>query len=153
GGGDGSGWVAEPGIVLTNAHVVGMVERAARPPQRVEVFFNVGLPTQKKYVAKILTVDHDNDLCVLQLPSPDDTPEPLTVVPSTDLFEGQRLFAVGFPLGSRFGKSFGGGIDGLVTQLKISDTSVSGRLDNKATGLLKYIQIEGGTTHGNSGGA
>lgn len=46
GGGDGSGWLAEPGIVITNAHVVGMVERAARPPTSIEVFFNHAEPNE-----------------------------------------------------------------------------------------------------------
>ncbi|MBX7106393.1 MAG: trypsin-like peptidase domain-containing protein, partial [Gemmataceae bacterium] len=153
GGGDGSGWLAEPGIVVTNAHVIGMVDRAARPPLGVDVYFDAGMPSVKKFAAKILTVDHDNDLAVLQLPTTEGLPEPMPIVPSGDLFEGQRLFVLGFPMGQRLGSTMGDGIDPLKTQLKVRDTSVAGRLDNKRTGLLKYIQVEGGLTPGNSGGA
>jgi hypothetical protein len=45
------------------------------------------------------------------------------------------------------------GLEKLSAQLKIRDTSVSGRTENKRTGLLKYIRVEGGLIHGNSGGA
>ena len=37
GGGEGSGWFADPGIVVTNCHVVGMMSKADRPPEKIAV--------------------------------------------------------------------------------------------------------------------
>ncbi len=153
GGGDGSGWLIEPGIVVTNAHVIGMWERSARPPKTVEVFFNAGTPDVKKFPAKILCVDHDEDIAILKLPTSEGLPEPMPVVPSADLMESQRLFVVGFPLGVGIGQSAADGLDPLTVQIKIRNTNVSGRVENKETNLLKFIQIEGGVIFGNSGGA
>jgi predicted Zn finger-like uncharacterized protein len=156
--GDGSGWLAEPGIVVTNAHVVMMLERSARPPHTVEVFFNSGTPDVKKFSAKILCVDHDEDLAVLQLPTTEGLPEPMPIVPSTDLMESQRLFVIGFPHGSFLGTRGGEmgmreGVDPLSVEIKVRNTYVGGRVENKKTDLLKFIQVEGGVIHGNSGGA
>lgn len=157
GGGDGSGWLAEPGIVVTNAHVVGMLDPASRPPISVDVHFNAGTPQEKQFPAKILLVDHDNDLAVLELPTKEGLPDPMPIVPSTygsePLIEGQRLSVVGFPHGFRIGGELGTTMDPLAVQIKLRETSVAGRVENKRTGLLKYIQVEGGLIHGNSGGA
>ena len=38
GGSEGSGWFAEPGIVVTNAHVVDMLESVKPPPHSLRVF-------------------------------------------------------------------------------------------------------------------
>jgi S1-C subfamily serine protease len=158
GGGHGSGWLAEPGIVVTNAHVVGMVDPASRPPTSVEVFFNHAEPNERKFNAKILTVDYGQDLCVLELPTKEGLPEPLTIIPSTDtpnpLYDGQRMYAVGFPEGTRLGKEMAfDRMDKFTSTLKLRQTSMMGRQENKKTKLLKYIMVEGGLTSGNSGGA
>lgn len=151
---DGSGWLAEPGIVVTNAHVVGMMDRSARPPLALDVYFYAGTPEVRKYSGKVLCVDYDEDLSIVQLDSKEGLPEPFTVVPSTDLMESQRLFVIGFPHGSFLGSSeFTDGLDPLTVQIKVRNTYVSGRVENKKTDLLKYIQCEGGVIQGNSGGA
>lgn len=152
--GDGSGWLAEPGIVVTNAHVVGMMDRAARPPVAVDCYFNAGTPELKKIPAKVLCIDYDEDLAVLKLESSDGLPEPMPIVPSTDLMESQRLFVIGFPHGSFLGsQEFTDGLDPLTVQIKVRNTYVGGRVENKKTDLLKFIQVEGGVIQGNSGGA
>lgn len=153
GGGAGSGWLAEPGIVITNAHVISMLARNSRPPVGVDVYFEPGTPNEKVFPAKVLTVDHDQDLAVLQLPTTEGLPEPMAIVPSTDLYETQRLLVLGFPWGTRLAKMFSEGNNQLKTQLSIRDTSVAGRVENRKTGFLRFIQVEGGLIHGNSGGA
>lgn len=157
GGGDGSGWLAEPGIVVTNAHVIGMLDPASRPPISLDVYFNSGTPQEKKFPAKILLVDHDNDLAVLELPTKEGLPEPMPIVPSTygpdPLYESQRLSVVGFPKGVSIGTDLGTTMDPIGAQIKMRESSVAGRVENKRTGLLKYIQVEGGLFPGNSGGA
>src|SRR5262249_6250930 len=37
GGGDGSGWFAEKGIVITNSHVVGMRSPTSPPPEKLRI--------------------------------------------------------------------------------------------------------------------
>ncbi|MFL5329800.1 MAG: trypsin-like peptidase domain-containing protein [Gemmataceae bacterium] len=147
---DGTGWLAEPGIVVTCANVVGMNSKAARPPLSVECYFDAGTPNARQIHAKILTVDTANDLCILKLESTAGLPEPMAIVPSTDLYESQRMFVLGFPLGTILKGTFG--MDPLSLQLKIRNSSVSGRTENQNTGLLKYIRVEGGVSYGNFGG-
>ena len=147
---DGAGWLAEPGIVVTAAHLLGMVDRSSRPPISIDVYFNAGTPNVKKFPAKILTVDQLNDLCVLQFSGGKDMPEPMTIVPSTDLRETQRLAVVGYP-GQGVNQQFS--MDPMSVKVSFRNSYVIGRADNVKTGLLRYIRVEGGLIDGNFGGA
>ena len=150
----GSGWFAEPGIVVTNCHVVDMLNKTDRPPDKIDVILNAGNKggPERRLNGKLLAVDRENDLAILRIVG-DNLPEPLKVVPSEALIETQQLVVVGFPLGNKI-------TDGLIqmegkgtflTQVKTRTTSVAGRVP-KVDGSIKYIQIEGGADHGNSGG-
>ncbi len=157
GGAWGSGWIAErhgnEAYVITNSHVVGMKEVAAPPPEKIVITLDAGLPTQREYDAKLLALDREEDLAVLRIKG-QDLPPPLKIAPSYDLLESQRLLTMGFPLGGRLVKDLqrGLGTGELKTTLKVRPTSIAGRIFNK-DGSVKYLQIEGGVDHGNSGGA
>jgi predicted Zn finger-like uncharacterized protein len=153
GGGEGSGWLAEPnGIVITNSHVVGMLDKAARPPEKVEVVLYAGTPEEARLPAKLLSVDREDDLAVLQLQGAKDLPEPFTVVPSAGFVGGEALSVVGFPRGSSLVKgAVSLGATDLKTEVKTRSTRVSGLIHN-VDGSLKYVQVEGGADPGNSGG-
>src|SRR5205085_3437266 len=56
----GSGWFAEPGIIVTNSHVVGMSEAAESPPDWIKVVLDSGTPTERTLDAKLLGLDRDN---------------------------------------------------------------------------------------------
>lgn len=139
---EGSGFLcAAPRIVVTNAHVLGMLRSDSLPPTRVQVVLHSGETGEKKTTATVLGVDRTNDLAVLRLP--DDVrplPEPLPVDSAAQLIETQKVYIFGFPLGEELGKN-----------ITVSESSVSSlRRDDK--GILNQVQVNGGMHPGNSGG-
>jgi S1-C subfamily serine protease len=151
GGAFGSGWVAEPGIIITNSHVVGMKEPSAAPPAWLKIIFNAGMQNEREFEGKLLGLDRDNDLAVIRIEGAD-LPEPMPLARSSELVEGQHVYVCGFPQGSTIAHIFSDGKNNLVTTLKLRQSTVAGRMPTK-TGSIKYVQIEGGADHGNSGGA
>jgi S1-C subfamily serine protease len=144
----GSGFFGvEPNIILTNAHVVGMLGMGSRPPKDIEVVHNSGEKDEKKFTAQVLAVDRRSDLAVLRVltpgvmtapavpPSP-----PLEVKSARNLRETQQVWIVGFPFGARLGK-----------EITVSHSSVS-RLHKDNSGVLALVQVNGGMHPGNSGG-
>jgi hypothetical protein len=153
GGGEGSGWFAEPGVIVTNCHVVGMLSKADRPPEKITVYLDRGTDAEQKLDGELMAVNRDDDLAVIRVKA-DKLPGPMKVTPSAGLVESDRLAILGFPLGSGLKQMMerGLGIRDLQTTLKARPTTVTGRILN-ADGTPKYIQLEGGADHGNSGGA
>ncbi|HTU22844.1 MAG TPA: trypsin-like peptidase domain-containing protein [Gemmataceae bacterium] len=136
----GSGFCAlERGIVITNAHVVGMLE-SDNPPRGVEVVINSGESGETKLAGTLLGIDRVNDLAVLRLPGdPSRLPPPLPVASAAELTETQKVYIFGFPFGAQLGKA-----------ITISPSSVSSF--RKENGVLKAVQVNGGMSPGNSGG-
>jgi predicted Zn finger-like uncharacterized protein len=153
GGSSGSGWLAEPGgIIVTNSHVVGMIDKAKRPPMSIKVTFDSGLSTARTFPAKLLSLDRTDDLAVIKVDAPN-LPDPFKIVPSADMVEGHALSVVGFPRGKGLAQaavSLVGNLD-LSTEVKVRQTRMSGRFTH-LDGSVKYIQVEGGADPGNSGG-
>ncbi len=136
---EGSGWFAfEPGLVITNAHVVGMVDADSRRPQAIEVVIDSGESNSRKVAAKLLGIDRTCDLAVLKAEGAN-LPEPLELGQTNGLLETQSVFIFGFPFRDKIGKN-----------ITVSKSSVSSlRKDN---GTLTQIQVNGGMHPGNSGG-
>ncbi len=84
----GSGFILHPaGYIVTNAHVI------ARTVEQKIIFAD-----KREFDAQIVAVDHENDLAVLKI----DTPEPLLPIKlghSGDLMVGETVIAIGNPLG------------------------------------------------------
>jgi S1-C subfamily serine protease len=139
----GSGFFGvEPQIILTNAHVVGMLQPESRPPKNIEVVLNRGEPDEKHFAAQVLAVDRGSDLAVLRVQTSGNAavPPPLEVHSARSLRETQRVWIIGFPFGTQPGK-----------EITLSDSSVSSlRKDNN--GVLFRVQVNGGMHPGNSGG-
>jgi S1-C subfamily serine protease len=139
---EGSGFVtAAKGLVVTNAHVVGMLDNDSKKPTKVEVTFNSGETNSKTVVARVGFVDGDSDLALLQL-GPDgvkEVPELLQGAYSAKLMETQDVFIVGFPLGKQAGPN--------VTVTATTVTSLRKEGNN-----IKHVQVNGGMHPGNSGG-
>lgn len=142
--GTGSGFFAiDKRIIVTNAHVVGMLPPGSQKPLSVEVVVDSGLADERKLPARVTAVDRNSDLAVVQLQneSPaEELPEPLKVYSARKLLETQRVFVSGFPFGEGLGKN-----------IAIRGSSVSSLRLNKS-GELKRVQVEGGMSPGNSGG-
>jgi S1-C subfamily serine protease len=135
----GTGWFIEPGILITNAHVLGMLGEDSPKPRIVEAVIDSGEATSKALPAKFLGADPDADLALLSVEG-ENLPEPLKLGATTGLGETQEVYIFGFPYGKDLGKN--------ITVGKSSITSL--RKDNG--GLLKEIQVNGGMHPGNSGG-
>jgi hypothetical protein len=138
----GSGFFCgRPGVVMTNAHVLGMLSADAPPPRTVDVFVHNGEPDELQRVAAVLGVDRSNDLAVLRVDG--DTaplPPPLPVDSAAGLVETQKVYVFGFPLGTQLGRN-----------ITVSESSVSS-LRRDDGGRLSQVQVNGGMHPGNSGG-
>jgi hypothetical protein len=128
-----------PNLVLTNAHVVGMLSSKSRPPQAVEIVINSGQADEQSHPAQVLGVDRSSDLAILEIGQATSLPPPLTVKSAGGLQELTELWTFGFPLGERLGK-----------EITVRPTSVSAL--RKKAGILDRIQVNGGMDPGNSGG-
>ncbi len=89
--GSGSGWHIGGGYIVTNAHVVsGANEITVTVSDRI-------------LDARVVIMDQKLDLSILKL---SEVPSGLGVVPvSSDFSAGQRVYAVGFPLGKVLGRT------------------------------------------------
>jgi predicted Zn finger-like uncharacterized protein len=138
----GSGFFGVPGarnLVLTNAHVVGMLAPDSQRPRTIKVFLNSGQADEKELRAIVLGVDRVADLAVLDVKSTDGMPEPLQVGTSVALSPGQKLWVFGFPVGRQRGKEVTSSPAAVVAVLKTNDA-------------VDKIQVNGGMAPGSSGG-
>jgi S1-C subfamily serine protease len=147
GGGSGSGFLLQGkhSLLLTNAHVVGMLDMRSPPPRQVEVIVNSGEPDETTFVGTVVAVDRDEDLAVLRVnpmavPGLTVVPRGLTLASAKQLRETQPLFIFGFPFGKAIGKN-----------ITVSTTTVSSLRKNEQ-GELAQVQVNGGMHPGNSGG-
>jgi predicted Zn finger-like uncharacterized protein len=126
-------------VVLTNAHVIGMLAPDSQQPRAVEVVIHSGEANERRAAARVLGVDRASDLAVLDVGGPAGMPEPLTVKSAAGLGELDKVYVFGFPLGERLGK-----------EITVRPSSVSSL--RKKGGVLEKIQVHGGMDPGNSGG-
>jgi S1-C subfamily serine protease len=140
--GEGSGFFAiERGLVVSNAHVVGMLYLNDKP-KSIDVVINSGEPNEVRRAATVLGVDQEDDLALLRLDGKADEslPAPLAVDHLSHLSETQKVYVVGFPFGAKLGKN-----------ITVAESSISSLRKNK-DGSLHQIQVNGGMHPGNSGG-
>jgi predicted Zn finger-like uncharacterized protein len=138
----GTGFFAvDPGIIITNAHVLGMLSADSLPPKNVKVIVNSGVKSDQFEVkGTILGVDRTHDLAVLRADAGGASlPPPLEVDSATRLIETQKVFVLGFPLARQIGQA-----------ITVSDTSVTSLREKD--GVLRQVQVKGGMNPGNSGG-
>ncbi|UPT73864.1 MAG: trypsin-like peptidase domain-containing protein [Elusimicrobiota bacterium] len=129
--GTGSGFILSPdGVFITNAHVVG----SRQPGQFVEARIP-GTPGVMK--AKVLAVNHDKDLAIVQLQRrPDGKPWPVVKLASEAPREGSDVTAAGYPRGLPFTVTAG---------------VISG-MDGRGNMYVKHLQTDASINPGNSGG-
>jgi S1-C subfamily serine protease len=127
---EGSGWVAAPGLVVTNAHVV-----AGESDTTVEVRGNPpGLPTE------LLDFDPHDDIAVLRVPGLSEMPLPL----SASAPPGTPAAILGYPLDGAFNIQPG----------RIGQTQVTTTQDAYGNGPVQrnIESLRGLVRPGNSGG-
>lgn len=127
----GSGFILTPeGVFVTNGHVVG----SRRPGQFVEARVP-GVPGILK--AKVLAVNHDKDLAIVQLqPRADGKPWPFVVLATQAPREGEDVTATGYPRGLPFTVTAG---------------VISG-MDGRGNMYVRHLQTDASINPGNSGG-
>jgi S1-C subfamily serine protease len=151
-GGSGTGFVEKNSrMVLTNAHVVGLLQKKGEPKlggaRAIELVVNSGEPGKEYSLGgELVAADTENDLALLRpyLLEPGArhlVPDGLVVPRSANATLLQRLFVFGYPFGEQLG-----------TEITVSETSVSSLRMDQATGKLAAIQVKGGMNPGNSGG-
>ncbi len=128
-GSSGSGWVAAPELVVTNAHVVAGNDRVAIRREGA----------WRGYEAEVVAVDETNDVAVLAVDGMD-----LPVLPATEPEPGEPVAIVGYP--------YGGPLD--IEPGRIGGTSQAITRDAYGNGPVnRYItSIRGEANPGNSGG-
>lgn len=152
GGGEGSGWFGvAPGLVFTNSHVLNMKSPNSPEPRKLTFFLNAGTPNQREIPhakLKILAVDRDIDLAVIQIVGETDLPTPLKIKHSAELKLGQTVFTVGYPTGSTLSTIAGSKKE---PEVSVRKTSFIGTQTDDF-GQLRVVKLESGITQGNSGG-
>ena len=129
--GTGSGCVLDTeGHILTNYHVIDAADS-----------LEVSLPDHSKYRARVLGVDRQNDLAVLRIDAPAERLHPIRLGSSASLKVGQKVLAIGNPLG-------------LQNTLTVGIVSSLGRRIETQSGELvdNVIQTDAAINPGNSGG-
>jgi S1-C subfamily serine protease len=129
--GSGSGFVwNQSGHVVTNFHVVYGADT-----------ITVIMADRKEYRAKVVGLDPDHDLAVLQIRAPAGSLAPITVGTSADLKVGQRVLAIGNPFGLDHTLT-----TGVVSAIGRTIKSMTNRTIDNA------IQTDAAINPGNSGG-
>jgi S1-C subfamily serine protease len=136
---EGSGFLTEEaGLVVTNAHVIGMMDADSRKPAEVTITLSGGTPQSRSVKATILGVDRGTDLALLRMEGKD-FPAPLKLGSAANLTETETAFVFGYPFGKKLGAA-----------VTVSKSSVSS-IRKKGT-RIDRVQLEGGLNPGNSGG-
>lgn len=102
----GTGFVlSEDGLVLTNGHVVrgDDAEQPMQPARNITVILN----DERKFSAQVLGFSMDPDVALLKI-NPGFPLEPVEIADSHNVRVGQRVFAVGTPVGLK--RTFTSGI-------------------------------------------
>jgi len=129
--GAGSGFVwNEEGYIVTNFHVVRNADS-----------LTVVLADQTEHEGRVVGVDPDHDLAVLQVQVPKEKLSPILVGSSHDLKVGQKVLAIGNPFGLDHSLT-----TGVVSALNRSIESMTSRT------IENVIQIDAAINPGNSGG-
>jgi S1-C subfamily serine protease len=129
--GSGSGFVwNQEGHIVTNFHVIYGADA-----------LTVVLADQTEHQARVVGVDPDHDLAVLQIRAPKEKLSPVLVGSSHDLKVGQKVLAIGNPFGLDHTLT-----TGVVSALGRSIQSMTNRT------IENVIQTDAAINPGNSGG-
>ncbi len=138
----GSGFVlTQDGYIVTNYHVIE--EAVDDPSVTIEVSFADG----KKYAAKLVGGEKDNDVAIIKIDAAGLTP--VTLGDSDSLRVGQSVYTIGNPLGELTYSLTDGLVSAKDRLITTSSTDSSGR---RETTTLNVLQTNCAINPGNSGG-
>lgn len=138
----GSGFVlSKDGYIATNYHVIE--EAVSNSSVTIEVSFADG----KKYDAKLVGGEKDNDVAVLKIEATGLTP--VTMGDSSQLVVGEAVYAIGNPLGELTYSLTDGIVSALDRLITTTGTDENGR---KTSTTLNVLQTNCAINPGNSGG-
>jgi len=131
----GSGFVVSPdGYILTNGHVVRGDDE--EDPTQTAKSITVILNDEQKYPAKVIGFSLDPDIALIKI-EPSHPLQPVEFADSRHVQIGQRVFAVGMPLGLK--RTF---TRGILSNVERTDLGTE----------TKVFQTDAAINHGNSGG-
>ena len=138
----GSGFVlSQDGYIATNYHVI---ESAAKDES---VTIQVSFADGKKYDAKLIGGEKDNDVAVLKIEASGLTP--VTLGDSSKLVVGEKVYAIGNPLGELTYSL----TDGIVSALdRLITTTGADENGRQTSTTLNVLQTNCAINPGNSGG-
>jgi S1-C subfamily serine protease len=137
---EGTGFLAEEdGVVVTNAHVLGMLDATAPAPTKIEVTLFPGEQNESKTLGMPLAVDRTLDLVALRVTEPK-LPACLMLEDSAKVAEAQPVHVACYPFEAKVRKDF-----------SIVSTAIA-RLKKAPTGKLDEVQVGAGITRASSGG-
>src|SRR5207247_10426858 len=120
-------------LVLTHAHVVGMMLASAAPPKKIEVVVHGGQSNERTLAGTLLGSEAAVDLALVRVDGgADPLPAPLPLESAQRLSELQDVYIFGFPFGKQLGSS-----------VTVNRSSVSAVRRN-AGGSIAQIQVQGG---------
>ena len=134
----GSGFIiSSDGYILTNNHVI---EDAVAGGYEVKVLTYDGT----EYIADVVGYEEDNDVAVLKIAGTDF--HAATVGDSEGMLVGEKVYAVGNPLGELEYTMTSGMVSALDREISIRDNTSGG------TKTINMFQIDAAINSGNSGG-
>ncbi len=124
GEGTGSGFVVSNGYIITNAHVIKPLPRYERPenynPGNFPSVVTVEFPNGKQFSADVMGFGKDGlDLAILKIHRQKNLPT--LSLASTSVQKGERVFALGSPLGGEYKDTF---TQGDVTNINSRDGQI-----------------------------
>ena len=140
----GSGFVlSQDGYIATNYHVIEEAAEDDTGSVTIEVSFANG----DKYDAKLIGGEKDNDVAVVKIDADDLTP--VTLGDSSKLVVGEKVYAIGNPLGELTYSLTDGLISALDRLITTTSTDQNGR---QVSTTLNVFQTNCAINPGNSGG-
>ena len=140
----GSGFVlSQDGYIATNYHVIEEAAEDDTGSVTIEVSFANG----DKYDAKLIGGEKDNDVAVVKIDADDLTP--VTLGDSSKLVVGEKVYAIGNPLGELTYSLTDGLISALDRLITTTSTDKNGR---QVSTTLNVFQTNCAINPGNSGG-
>src|ERR1019366_2477705 len=122
-------------------HVVGMGAHGCSAPAKVDVVVNSGEADEITLQGHVLAADWISDLAVVRVTNAaGKLPPPLSIGSTPSLSELQKVYILGFPLGTSLGKN-----------ITVAETSVSA-LRRDESSVIRQIQVGSNILPGNSGG-
>jgi tRNA A-37 threonylcarbamoyl transferase component Bud32 len=133
----GSGFFAQPGLIVTCTDALGMAASMIPPPDKIEITTGAGTPNERVFMGNLVAVDRNEGLAVINVAG-EHLPQPLSIAATANMRESERTFYLGYPIGQGWKVP-----TSLRTTLRIRPSAFSGRIFTQQ-GSVKYLQFEGG---------